>query len=224
MVLPSRQIRHYYDRLGRMLDTQSFYEGPPQRELIGQGKFGEARRVFEFGCGTGKFAAELLSKHLPATATYLGCDLSETMVRLATARLAAFGECARLLQTGGEIRFPLADGSVDRVVCTYVLDLLAEEDIRRFLGEARRVLIPGGKLCLVSLTHGVTAVSRLVSRAWDAIFRWRPTLVGGCRPVLLEEYLETGAWRREYGRVLTPFGIPSEVLILVPTLKKPSGP
>jgi ubiquinone/menaquinone biosynthesis C-methylase UbiE len=49
--------------------------------------------------------------------------------------------------------FPIPDSSVDRVISTYVLDLLADTDIRAFLREAHRAQTVGGNLCLVSLNY-----------------------------------------------------------------------
>jgi ubiquinone/menaquinone biosynthesis C-methylase UbiE len=213
MTLSRSEVRSFYDRFGEKQDTQSFYENPALDDLIGHAAFPEAEKVFEFGCGTGRFAARLLSEHLPVSATYLGCDLSPTMVRLTKNRLAIHEGRGRVLQSDGTMHFPIADSSVDRVVSTYVLDLLSESDIREFLHESSRVMKVGGKLCLVSLTKGTTFLSMLVSGIWAAIFRWRPVLVGGCRPIRLEEYIDSGSWEMEYRQVVIAFGVPSEVLI-----------
>ena len=70
-VLDHSAARAYYDRFGKKLDSQSFYEDPALDELIAHANFGEARSVFEFGCGTGKFAARILESHLPSPAGYL---------------------------------------------------------------------------------------------------------------------------------------------------------
>lgn len=48
-----------------------------------------------------------------------------------------------------------------------MLNLLSEDAIRRVFTEAHRVLDPCGRLCLASLTHGVTAASRMVSSRWN---------------------------------------------------------
>ena len=95
-----------------------------------------------------------------------------------------------------------------------MLDLLSAEDMRRVFTEVCRVLAPGGKLCLVSLTHGVTPTSRMVSSLWMALFRLRPSLVGGCRPIRLALFVDQERWQLKHRRVLTPFGVPSEVLVL----------
>ena len=212
--LTTTEARAYYDSFGAKQDTQGFYEDPALDDLIAHADFGGARRVFEFGCGTGKLAARLLAEALPASASYLGCDVSETMVDLARRRLADFAARAVVQQTDGAVRFPLADETVDRVVSSYVLDILPASAIHAAFSEAHRVLQPGGKLCLVSLTHGVTIPSRLVSTLWTAVFRLRPARVGGCRPIHLAAYADPAHWRIAHRRVVTPYGIPSEVLVL----------
>ncbi|MCF7981754.1 MAG: class I SAM-dependent methyltransferase [Pseudomonadales bacterium] len=213
-VLNHSAAREYYDRFGKKQDSQSFYEDPALDELIAHASFQNARSVFEFGCGTGKFAARILEKLLPASAVYLGCDISPVMVGLAKKRLEAYGERAKVILSDGAVRFPLSDHSVDRVVSNYVLDLLSEEDIRRFFSESRRVASFRGIVCLASLTKGVTLPSRIVSSLWMAVFRMRPSIVGGCRPVHLGAYVDHERWQLEHQKILTPFGVPSEVLVL----------
>jgi SAM-dependent methyltransferase len=216
MTLTAAEVRSFYDRFGKKQDSQGFYEDAALEVLLAHARFEEAGHVFEFGCGTGRFARRLLEGPLPASATYLGCDTSATMAGLATQRLIPFAERARVIRTDGTTVFPIPDASVDRVIATYVLDLLSETDIDGFLREAHRALVLGGRLCLVSLTEGVTLLSRAVSAVWALTFRLRPRLVGGCRPIRLERYLDSGAWEAEYREVVVAFGVPSEVLIARP--------
>jgi len=213
-VLGRAAVRAYYDRFGAKQDSQGFYEDPAIDALIAHADFEHARQVYEFGCGTGKLAQRLLDSHLPDTARYLGCDLSPVMTRLAERRIEAHAPRARIMQTEGEIRFPFDQGTVDRVVSCYVLDLLAEEDIRRFFAEAHRVLEPGGYACVASLGHGVGRLSRMVSWLWSRVFAMAPSLVGGCRPIDLDTYVNDAQWRVAYRNTVTPFGVPSEVRIL----------
>jgi ubiquinone/menaquinone biosynthesis C-methylase UbiE len=216
MALTRSQARAFYDRFGAKQDSQSFYEDAALDELIAHAAFGEATRVFELGCGTGRLALRLLANQLSPQASYLGLDLSRTMTALAAQRLAPYGERAQVLLADGALSFPLADHSVDRVLSTYVLDLLPEGDIRQAISEARRVLKPGGRLCLVSLTQGVSLGSRIVCALWSALFRLQPMLVGGCRPIRLALFLDQRLWSIGYRTVVVRFGVPSEVLIASP--------
>lgn len=215
-MLSRAQARAFYDRFGAKQDSQGFYEDPATRHLLAHADFGAAERVFEFGCGTGRFAAALLAEHLPATARYTGCDLSATMVGLARDRLRPFGERAAVLHTDGAPALPVADGSTDRFVSNYVVDLLPPAEIAALLREAHRALSASGRLCLASLTHGTTPLSRAVAWAWARAHRLRPSLVGGCRPIELLDFLPADDWEVTHRSVVVAFGVPSEVAVARP--------
>jgi ubiquinone/menaquinone biosynthesis C-methylase UbiE len=211
--LSHSEARRVYDFVGKKLDSQAFYEDRATDAIIRCGDFPSARSVFEFGCGTGRFAARLLREHLPETATYRAIDQSTSMVRVARARLEPFGDRAKVIQTDGE---PLSDPSpepFDRFVSTFVFDLLSEQDIRSVLSQAHRDLRPSGLLCLASLSTGSTTLSRLTARLWSGVHRLRPSLVLGCRPIDLAPFLVEADWRIAHHVQLTPFGLPAEVFV-----------
>lgn len=210
--LTYEDARAFYDRFGAKQDWQRLYEDPALGDLIRHGAFEEAQAVLEFGCGTGRLAARLLRDHLPGTASYLGVDVSATMVARTRGRLAGFGDRVRVDHTEGSPRLALPSSSYDRFISTYVLDLLAADDIRVLLAEAHRLLAPGGRLGLVSLTHGVTTVARLVERLWMRVYRAHPTWLGGCRPVSLAEFVRSG-WQVTHRAVVTSLAISSEILV-----------
>ena len=216
MVLTRSQAQTFYDRFGRKQDAQAFYEDAALDDLIAHAAFEQVEKVFELGCGTGRFASRLLAKHLSPSASYLGIDLSQTMIAIAQDRISPYKERANVSQSDGSMHFPLPDHSIDCFISTYVLDLLPEEDILQAISEARRMLMPGGKLCLVSLTQGVSFVSRIFIAVWSAVFRFRPSLVGGCRPIQLNSFFGQDSWSIKYCNVATRFGIPSEILITSP--------
>jgi len=211
--LPYAEAKRFYDRLGARQDWQAFYEDPAVADMIAHARFGEAGAVCEFGCGTGRLAARLLADALPATATYLGLDLSDEMVRLARARVAPWAGRARVVRTEGAPRIPHAGNGFDRFVSTYVLDLLSDDDIVTLLGEVHRVLRVGGLLCLVSLTFGTTPWSRAITALWQWLHARRPYWLGGCRPVVLREYLSRRQWTPVHHRIHNSYGLCSEILV-----------
>ena len=215
-ILTRQQARNFYDRFGRRQDRQAFYENVALKRLLELGDFGSAEAIVEFGCGTGKFAQNLLEEHLPENATYIGFDLSETMVQLTRKRLVPAGSRASVVRTDGRPRVPLPPTSCDRFVSTYVLDLLSNQDISRTLAQAWKVLRPGGLLCLTGLTYGTTLISKLVVASWLAIHSLRPSLVGGCRPITLSDFLGPASWKILYSTTVVSWGVPSEVLIAKP--------
>ncbi len=209
------QARDFYDRFGRKQDWQAFYENPATQALIDHAAFGDAHRVIEFGCGTGRLAQRLLRDYLPADATYLGIDVSRTMVRLAQQRLAPWASRAEVRLSDGRAAIQEPDAGADRFVSTYVLDLLSAVQIDEVLKEARRLLQPQGLLCLISLTHGRGVFGRLVCTAWEKVHAFSPRMVGGCRPIDLTEFVRSD-WRVNYLDSVSSFGITSQILIASP--------
>jgi ubiquinone/menaquinone biosynthesis C-methylase UbiE len=216
MTLTPTQARTFYDRFGGKQDSQAFYEDAALADLIAHAHFDQADSLFEFGCGTGRFASRLLAGHLPHSASYLGIDISQTMIDIANQRVLPYAGRARVVLSDGSLSFPLPDQTVERVVSTYVLDLLSEKDMDQTIREAHRVLTPNGKLCLVSLTKGNALISRVVSGLWSGVFHLYAPIVGGCRPVRLEAFIDQRLWSVEYHNIVTQMGVPSEVLIARP--------
>ena len=213
--LTPSQARAYYDGYGAKQDTQGWYEDKAMDELCAHAGFQEAEAVLEFGCGTGKLAHRLLDAELPAGATYLGLDISSEMISLSASRLEAFKNRAKVQLTDGEVTFDLPYASYDRFVSTYVFDLLSEQDASQILTEAHRILKPGGRLCIASLTEGQSRWSKLVSKSWAFVQRISPSTVGGCRPIIVDAHLDSAMWSIQHRKLLSAFGLPSEVLIAV---------
>jgi len=208
------QARTFYDRFGSRQDSQAFYEDRATTLLVDNLDLDAARHVFEFGCGTGRFAERLLTERLGPDVSYVGVDVSTTMVTLARERLGKYGGRVEVRQSDGSPSFHVDPGSVDRVVSTFVLDLLSENDIRAFFDEAHAALISGGLLGLVGLTPAFTLLSRLVMLGWTGLHRLSPTLVGGCRPITPLDFVDPARWELRYAERIVAFGVPSEVLVL----------
>jgi SAM-dependent methyltransferase len=135
------------------------------------------------------------------------------MVQLTQARLAPFGSRAEVVLTDGSPPTPEPAASRDRFVSNFVFDLLSVDDIVAVVREAHRILVPGGLLCVSSLSVGAGRLSRLVSRAWSRVHALRPALVGGCRPLELLAWVPSPQWRIRHHSKLVPFGVPSEVVV-----------
>lgn len=204
----SRDVaRAVYDAYGARQDGQAWYEDAAFDRLVEHGGFAEARMVVEIGCGTGRLAERLLRDALPGDARYLGLDISATMVELARERLSPWSGRAEVRQSDGGFALPPAD----RIISTYVLDLLSEADIEAFLSAAAGALVPGGRLCLASLATG-----GLVNRLWSAAYRILPRRLGGCRPVPLAGRLIRHGLVLRHRSAVRARGLSSEVLVAEP--------
>jgi malonyl-CoA O-methyltransferase len=104
------------------------------------------QRILDVGCGTGSLLAALHSRY-PQAALY-GVDLAYNMCRHTADKL---GEACNVIQ-GDAAQLALKDGSCDLIVSSSVLQWV--NDLSQVLHELRRVLQPGGRLCLAFFCDG----------------------------------------------------------------------
>lgn len=183
----SSSLEAYYDQYGSEQESQAYYEDPAFDWLIARGAIGDGVPVSlaEFGCGTGRFARRVVQAQDGAEFAYRGFDVSGTMVDLTREALAPQVADLDVRKTGGQALVPLADSSVSHFACTFVLDLLPDEQQQTLLHEANRVLQPGGFALLASLDSEARGFAKLTGVLWKVVYTLVPMRVGGCRPVAL---------------------------------------
>ena len=109
-------------------------------------KAGKGLRTLDLGCGPGEFADEF------AGDDYVGADLN--------ARYIAHAQRTRpgtfLVADARKVDLP--DRRFDQVLIFGLLHHLPDDDVRAVLAEARRLLVPGGRILAV---EDIPAISRL---------------------------------------------------------------
>ena len=182
------RVRDYFDAHAAHYDRQI---GVAERRLLGEQRRWATSRargtVLELAVGTGLN----LPLYPDAVRHVVGVDLSERMLDLARARLRHEGLVHRVeLRVGDVQHLDLPDASVDSVVSTYALCTVP--DPAAALGEAARVLTPGGRLLLVE--HGLAADrwARGLQRALNPVTtRWQADdLLGRPLPLVRAAGLE----------------------------------
>ncbi|MDQ1402483.1 MAG: hypothetical protein QOG03_799 [Actinomycetota bacterium] len=126
----------------------AFCRSRPWRALAGNGVlpwslqgFEPHGDVLEIGAGSGAMAAQVLARYAQASMTVT--DFDHEMVDAASARLAEFGDRARVRQADATA-LPFADGSFDAVLSWVMFHHTVEWE--KALAECVRVLRPGGHL------------------------------------------------------------------------------
>ncbi|MEO6881222.1 MAG: class I SAM-dependent methyltransferase [Mycobacteriaceae bacterium] len=128
-------------------------------------------RLLILGLGPGHDLA-----HLPAAVTsVVAIEPDPSMRALARGRVAACPVPVTLLSADAH-DLPLADGSIDAVLCACVLCSVAQPP--RTLAELRRILVPGGRLLLLEHVaapqgHWVGRLQQLLEPVWGRA-------AGGC--------------------------------------------
>ena len=198
--------RRFYDRLGRGHDWAERYEGRAKQLALTQLELGPGQRVLNVGVGTGQEHRKIQARLKPGGLA-VGLDLSPVMLKLSQSRTGA------PLSAGNAGQLPFKSASFDRLLVTYVLDLIAAAELPGLLAEFRRVLIPSGRLVQVSLTEGVNLSSRAVVGLWKLAYAVSPIACGGCRPVQLAGLVKQAGFSRVEREVVVQLGLPSEVIV-----------
>ena len=113
-----------------------------RRDLV----LGGRARTLDLGCGPGAFA------DLFVGGDYVGVDLNPRYIAHATRHRAG------TFLVGDARAVDLPDGRFDQVLVFGLLHHLGDDDVRRVLREARRMLAPGGRILAI---EDIPALSRL---------------------------------------------------------------
>ncbi len=204
--ISTEAARRFYDRLGRRHDWAERYEGHAKARALALLDLESGQRVLDVGAGTGKEHARLASAAGPSGLA-VGIDISSVMLGITRSRTGT-----PVCQADAR-HLPFAEASFDRLFCAYVLDLIPAADLPGILAEFHRVLRPGGRLALVSLTEGVDLPSRLLVAAWKLAYTVSPIACGGCRPLCLAELVQDAGLKLLSREVVVQLAVPSEVLV-----------
>lgn len=186
--LSAKRIKDLYDFLSFAYDFFTRYEESTRKRALAMADVREGVKVLEVGCGTGKTLIEFAKKATPA-GEVCGLDISPRMIEKTRKLLLThhmWGQTDLVL--GDATHCPLRDVRFDLVFNSYMLDLIDAPLIPKVLSEFRRVLKATGRLVLVSLTEGSKWYDNMKLYEW--VYKHSPTLLGGCRPVVLEPYLQ----------------------------------
>jgi demethylmenaquinone methyltransferase/2-methoxy-6-polyprenyl-1,4-benzoquinol methylase len=136
----------------------------------------------------------------------VGLDISPIMRAITHAR-------TRAALCGGDARqLPFADSCFDRLFSAYTLDLIPYQDLPSLLAGFQRVLRPGGRMVLVSLTEGIDRPSRVLVALWKLVYRVSLIICGGCPPLQLSGLVQQAGFREVRREVVVQYGVPSEAL------------
>jgi len=195
-----------YDRWAAHYDLWSRpFESRAHRRVLEQAALRGEERVLEVAVGTGATLVALAAANRGGLT--VGLDASRGMLGRAHQRASRAGAVPLLLLADART-LPLPAETFDLLVNCYMLDLLSLEDIQTVLGEFRRVLRPGGRLVVATMTEG----SRLVTTFWNRLYRRSPALLGGCRPLHAAPLLAEAGFEGVATERIVQLGFGSEVL------------
>ena len=166
----------------------------------------DGESVLEVAVGTGILFEKIL--RINPNGRNEGMDLTEEMLARARTRARKSGVSNYALQAGDAYHLQYPDDTFDVLVNNYMFDLIPEHDFAAILGEFKRVLRAGGRIVLVNMTQG----SNWFNALWEWLYRYRPSLLGGCRGVEIKPYLEKAGFEKVEREYVSQLFFPSEVV------------
>lgn len=198
----------YYSRLSSIYDLLAASE----KKFINRGLellipvSGET--ILEIGFGTGH--AQLVIGETVKTGLSAGVDLSEGMCRAAQKKAATAGISDRVfLIRNNSLPIPFAEGVMDGIFSSFTLELFDTPQIPEVLKEFKRVLKPGGRLVVVSLSKDQPLP--WMGRLYERLHTTYPRVLD-CRPIPVQSIISKGGFEINQAQEFSMWGIPVSIV------------
>lgn len=203
------RTRRVYDRLALVYPLSTFlFHSKAHRCALEAAGIRDGMRVLEVATGSGEMFRRLVRAN--RNGENVGVDLSPRMALRTHHRIRnEFPGAATLCQAVDARYMPFRDETFDAVLCCYLFELLAAEDILKALGEIRRVLRHKGRMALVCIGQNTEVFNRIYK------------LCGGIAPAFwgrqvehhVPSLIEASSFRILKDRVVKQSFYPSRVLV-----------
>jgi ubiquinone/menaquinone biosynthesis C-methylase UbiE len=207
------QARRAYDRISSWYDLLAGSSERRYKRLCLQHlAVAPGERVLEIGVGTGECSREL-ARGVGPDGNVDGVDISGGMLAVASRRLARAGLVQRTrFAQADACHLPYAGEGFDAVFSSFTLELFDIPEIADVLNECRRVLKPGGRLCIVSMTKDEHP--GLMSRLYVWFHRRFPNVVD-CRPIHVAQSIREAGFAIVESQTLSMWGMPVAIVLAV---------
>lgn len=205
----AERTRRVYDRVAMVYPASTFFfHSRAHRCALEASGIRDGMRVLEVATGSGEMFRRLVRANRGGHT--LGFDLSPNMAaRTERHARRAFPDSTTHCQAVDARYMPFRDETFDAVVCCYLLELLAIEDIMRTLRELRRVLRPDGSLTLVCIGEHTA----LFNRIYRVCGKLAPAFWGRQVEERVPELLEANQMTIVHDRTVRQSFYPSRVLV-----------
>lgn len=204
--------RASYNRLSRWYDaisgnTEKKYRDWGLEKLSAQ----PGEKILEIGFGTGHCLVSL-AQAVGASGRVIGLDISDGMLAIARGRLQSQGLADRVdLHLGDAANLDFLEANtLDGVFASFTLELFDNPEIPRVLKECQRVLKPGGRLAVVSMTK--TNPPGLPVRIYEWFHDHMPNYAD-CRPIFARQSIEQNGFAIQDVSLSSMWGLPVEIVL-----------
>lgn len=188
---PVKDAAAYYDSLARWYDLLAGSEKRFIRAGLDLLAPSPGERILEIGFGTG-YAQERIARALKGGFS-VGVDLSPKMAEITSQKLREADKTTKVgLVCSDSLPLPFAGSSFEGLFSSFTLELFDTPLLIDLLGECRRVLTPGGRIVVVSLSKDLPLP--WMGRLYEALHNRWPRLLD-CRPIPVKGLLESNKFK-----------------------------
>jgi ubiquinone/menaquinone biosynthesis C-methylase UbiE len=205
--LSKTDVKRIYARVSNIYDFWSFLtESKAVSRAVQIANIKNGETILEVAVGTGYLFERIV--WINQAGRNEGIDLSPEMLEKAKNRLGSKRFHNYSLKVADAYSLSYPDETFDLIMNSYMFDLLPEEDFPRVLNEFKRVLKPGGRMVITSMTYG----RKWYSRLWDWLLSKAPGILEGCRPISLEEDIKQAGFANIHAEYASQFTFPSLIV------------
>jgi len=207
------EARQTYDKLSRYYDYTMGALGRKYAEMaLRRLSIVEGQTILEIGFGTG-YCLKLITECVGQTGKVYGIDISSGMMEMTKKRLEKAG-MAKIVELifADAACLPFDDNTFDAVFMSFALEVIDTPEIPKVLEQIRKVLKPGGRLGVASMSkeNGNSVFVRFYEWIHS---RWPKYL--GSRPIYAEQALIEAGYQIEMSEKLRIFRLPAEIIVAV---------
>ncbi|MDE3058812.1 MAG: methyltransferase domain-containing protein [Bacteroidota bacterium] len=181
-------------------------ESKSAKKVIELAHIQSGERILEVAVGTGAVFAEIVRRNTGGVTE--GIDVSPSMMAKADERMKKYPKERYRLQIASAYKLPFDSNTFDLLVNNFMIDLLPEKDFPPLLSEYYRVLKPGGRIVISTMSFG----TKWYNKFWQWLAKHFPALLTGCRPISIKNYLTQAQFDSIESVLISQNTFPSEVL------------
>ncbi len=167
-------------------------------------------KILEVGFGTGQCLKKMVEA-VGESGRVFGVDLSQGMLERTRSRLRKAGILESVeLCLGDAAELPYADEFFDAIYSSFTLELFDTPEIPVVLADCQRVLRPGGRLCIVSMSK--KSRSNLMVRLYEWTQKNFNKYVD-CRPIYVEQFIGNSGFIVSGVTEMFMFGLPVDIVL-----------
>lgn len=204
------QAKASYDRLSAIYDLFAFFEQGARNLGLKRLDIQPGETVLEIGSGTGHCLITI-AEIVGEGGRVNGLDLSSGMLRVSQRWLGKAGFRRRVALTCGDAcQLPYPEDQFDAIFMSFTLELFDTPEIPRVLAEIQRILKPGGRI-------GVISMSKEDGHSWLLRFyEWfhlKFPRYADCRPIYVEQSIREAGFEIRHKERIILWDLPGEIVV-----------